>query len=72
MNNSNNKNVFLAIALAGAVLFLWQYFIATPAMKTEQARQAALTRQEKTKPAGAPSLCACSMRWSCCATRVMA
>src|SRR5688572_30607533 len=55
-NNSSNKNVFLAIALAAAVLFVWQYFVATPAMKAEQARQAALTRQEKTKPADAPAL----------------
>jgi YidC/Oxa1 family membrane protein insertase len=50
---NNNKNVLLAIALAAAVLFLWQYFVATPAMKAEQARQAALTKQEKAK--GAPS-----------------
>src|SRR4029079_2115017 len=47
---NNNKNVLLAIALAAAVLFLWQYFVATPAMKAEQARQAALTKQEKAKP----------------------
>ena len=59
---NNNKNVLLAIALAAAVLFVWQYFVATPAMKAEQARQAALTKQEKgklTAPAsssGAPSL----------------
>src|SRR5262245_6736069 len=54
MNNSgSNKNVLLAIALSAAVLFAWQYFIATPAMKAEQARQAALTQQQKTKPAAA-------------------
>ena len=53
---NNNKNVLLAIALAAAVLFVWQYFVATPAMKAEQARQAALTHQQKAKPAGAPSL----------------
>jgi hypothetical protein len=28
-----NKNVLLAIALSAAVLFLWQYFVATPSMK---------------------------------------
>jgi len=50
---NNNKNVLLAIALAAAVLFLWQYFVATPSMKAEQARQAALTRQENAKPAAA-------------------
>jgi len=44
---NNNKNVIFAIALAAAVLFLWQYFVATPAMKAEQARQATLTHQEK-------------------------
>jgi YidC/Oxa1 family membrane protein insertase len=53
---NNNKNVLMAIALAAAVLFLWQYFVATPSMKVEQARQAALSHQEKTKPATAPVL----------------
>ncbi|MFO1247000.1 MAG: membrane protein insertase YidC [Alphaproteobacteria bacterium] len=53
---NNNKNVFLAIFLAAAVLFVWQYFVATPAMKAEQARQATLNRQEKTKPSAAPVL----------------
>ena len=53
---NNNKNVFLAIFLAAAVLFVWQYFVATPSMKAEQARQAALAHQEKTKPAAAPVL----------------
>jgi YidC/Oxa1 family membrane protein insertase len=49
----------MAIALAAAVLFLWQYFVATPSMKAEQARQAALTHQQKAKPSGtstAPAL----------------
>jgi YidC/Oxa1 family membrane protein insertase len=48
---NNNKNVLLAIAMAAAVLFLWQYFVATPSMKAEQARQAVLSHQEKAKPA---------------------
>src|ERR1700750_449725 len=52
---NNNKNVLLAIALAAAVLFVWQYFVATPAMKAEQARQAALTKQEKANPGAASS-----------------
>src|SRR6185436_9195245 len=47
----NNKNLLLAVALAAAVLLLWQYFVATPAMKVEEARQAALSHQEKGKPA---------------------
>jgi len=48
---NNNKNLLLAFALAAAVFFAWQYFVATPAMKAEQARQAHLTKQEKAKPA---------------------
>jgi YidC/Oxa1 family membrane protein insertase len=56
---NNNKNVLLAIALAAATLFVWQYFVATPAMKAEQARQAALSHQHqaqgKNNPAAAPS-----------------
>lgn len=49
---NNNKNVLLAIALSAAVLFLWQYFVATPSMKAEQARQAQLAKQTGTvKPA---------------------
>ncbi len=54
---NNNKNVLFAIALAAATLFLWQYFVATPSMKAEQARQAHLSHQEKNKPvASAPGL----------------
>ena len=51
---NNNKNVLLAIALSAAVLFLWQYFVATPSMKAEQARQAELAKQTgAAKPAPA-------------------
>jgi len=53
---NNNKNVIFAIALAAAVLLIWQYFVATPAMKAEQARQATLSHQEKTTPSSAPVL----------------
>jgi len=53
---NNNKNVVLAVALAAVVLIIWQYFVATPAMKAEQARQATLSHQEKTAPATAPTL----------------
>jgi YidC/Oxa1 family membrane protein insertase len=53
---NNNKNILLAMALCAATFFLWQYFIANPAMKAEQARQAHLTHQEKTKPGTAPVL----------------
>ncbi len=52
---TGNKNLFLAFALAIAVFFVWQYFVATPQMKAEQARQAALAHQEKKLPSiGAP------------------
>jgi YidC/Oxa1 family membrane protein insertase len=53
---NNNKNVIFAIALAAVVLLVWQYFVATPAMKAEQARQATLAHQEKTTPSSAPVL----------------
>ncbi|HEX4178238.1 MAG TPA: membrane protein insertase YidC, partial [Rhizomicrobium sp.] len=53
---NNNKNVILAIALAAAVLIIWQYFVATPAMKAEQARQHSLVHQEKTQGSAAPTL----------------
>ena len=40
-------NLYLAFGLAIAVMFAWQYFIAGPQMKAEQARQSHLTHQEK-------------------------
>jgi YidC/Oxa1 family membrane protein insertase len=52
---NNNKNVLLAIMLAAATLFVWQYFVATPAMKAEQARQAALSHQAKPQAKNAPT-----------------
>jgi YidC/Oxa1 family membrane protein insertase len=60
MNNQKN-NMILAFALAALVLFAWQYFVATPAMKVEQARQAVLAKQEKAQgkpvtPGAAPSV----------------
>ena len=61
-----NRNLFIAIALSALVLFAWQYFVATPAMKAEQARQTVLTHQEKggTAPAltapGIPGVAAAS------------
>jgi YidC/Oxa1 family membrane protein insertase len=50
---NGNKNVLFAIALAAAVLFVWQYFVATPSMKAEQARQANLAHVQK--PTAAPA-----------------
>src|ERR1700744_241722 len=52
---NNNNNVLLAIMLAAATLFVWQYFVATPAMKAEQARQAALNHQAKPQAQNAPA-----------------
>jgi YidC/Oxa1 family membrane protein insertase len=51
---NNNKNLILAFALSALVLFGWQYFVAMPQMKADQARQAALSHQEKKAPAAAP------------------
>ncbi|MBN9554251.1 MAG: membrane protein insertase YidC, partial [Alphaproteobacteria bacterium] len=49
--NGNRNNMILAIALSALVIFAWQYFVAGPQMKAEQARQAALAKQEKKTPA---------------------
>jgi YidC/Oxa1 family membrane protein insertase len=40
MNNNQNNNTFLAIALAIALLFAWEFFVAMPQMKAQQAKQA--------------------------------
>ena len=54
-NNSPNRNLMLAIALSAAVLFGWQYFVAMPAMKADQAKQALLAKEHKqATAAGAP------------------
>jgi len=50
---NNNKNLIIAFALSALVLFGWQWFVAMPQMKAEQARQAALAHQEKAKPTAA-------------------
>ena len=46
-DNSPNRNLMLAIALSAAVLFGWQYFVAMPAMKADQAKQALLAKEHK-------------------------
>ncbi|MGZ5930746.1 MAG: membrane protein insertase YidC [Rhizomicrobium sp.] len=54
-DNSPNRNLMLAIALSAAVLFGWQYFVAMPAMKADQAKQALLAKEHKQMtPAGTP------------------
>ena len=56
MNDTGtNRNLLLAIALSAAVLFGWQYFVAMPAMKADQAKQALIAKEHKqATPAGAP------------------
>ena len=54
----NNKNLIVAFALSALVLFGWQWFVAMPQMRAEQAHQAALAHQEKAAApttAGAPN-----------------
>jgi YidC/Oxa1 family membrane protein insertase len=46
----NNRNLIVAVLLSAAVLFAWQYFVAAPQMKAEQARHAAIAHLEKKKP----------------------
>lgn len=53
MNEGNNKNFLIALALSLLVFAVWQYFVATPQMEAERARQTELTKQET--PAAAPS-----------------
>jgi len=57
MNDGNNKNLLIAMALSLMVFAGWQYFIATPQMKAEQARQQQLAHQDKKAvPQQAPGL----------------
>jgi len=51
--NANRNNMFLAIALSAMVIFAWQYFVVTPQMKADQAKQALLAKQEKKQPQAA-------------------
>src|ERR1051326_1976938 len=43
---NDNRNLFAAMLLCAAVLFGWQYFVAGPQMKVEQARQAELAKEK--------------------------
>ena len=56
MNEGNNKNFLIALALSLLVFAVWQYFVATPQMEAERARQATLAKQAPaaSKP-GAPA-----------------
>ncbi|MGB8603283.1 MAG: membrane protein insertase YidC, partial [Rhizomicrobium sp.] len=51
---NNNKNFLLAIVLSMGVLFAWQYLVAIPKMKADQAHQAETALQTK-KPATEPA-----------------
>jgi YidC/Oxa1 family membrane protein insertase len=51
--NGNRNNMFLAIALSAMVIFAWQYFVVTPQMKADQARQAQLAKEAKKQPQAA-------------------
>ncbi len=52
---NDNRNLILAVVLSAAVLFGWQYFVAAPQMRAEQARKANITLHQKAEaPAGAP------------------
>ncbi len=66
MNDGNNKNLLIAMALSLMVFAGWQYFVATPQMKAEQARQATLSKQEKAGAApaapGLPGMAASSQK----------
>ena len=44
---NDNRNLFVAIALSALLLVGWQYFVAAPQLKAEQARQALLAAQQK-------------------------
>ncbi len=39
-DNTGNRNLIITIVLSAAILFGWQYFVAGPAMKADQAKQA--------------------------------
>jgi YidC/Oxa1 family membrane protein insertase len=56
MNDGNNKNLLIAMVLSLLVFAGWQYFVATPQMKAEQARQQTLAKQEKTAPPQKPGV----------------
>jgi YidC/Oxa1 family membrane protein insertase len=60
MKDENTRNMILAMVLSVAVLLTWQYFVVTPRVQQEKARQEALAAQHQDKrkadltPSGAP------------------
>jgi YidC/Oxa1 family membrane protein insertase len=48
-----NRNLIMAVLLAAAVLFGWNYFVAMPQQQAEKAAQARLVHEQKQKPIAA-------------------
>src|SRR5215470_17196754 len=51
---NENRNLLLAIVLSAAVLAGWQYFVAGPSMRAQQARQAEIQRRNQANTHGTP------------------
>ena len=49
MNDSENRNLILAVTLSMAVLFGWQLLVIQPELEKEQAQQALLAEQQASK-----------------------
>jgi YidC/Oxa1 family membrane protein insertase len=62
MTEGNNKNFLIALALSLLVFAVWQYFVATPQMEAERARQAALSKQTTAQGASKPAPAAPGMQ----------
>src|ERR1700761_8388096 len=54
-DNTSNRNLIITIVLSAAILFGWQYFVAGPAMKADQAKQA-LIHKGQVAPAAVPGV----------------
>ncbi|MBV8977861.1 MAG: membrane protein insertase YidC [Alphaproteobacteria bacterium] len=52
---TDNRNLVLAIAISLAIFLGWEYFVAAPQMKADQARQALLHREKAAAPSVARS-----------------
>jgi len=45
-DNTANRNLIITVVLSAAILFGWQYFVAGPALKADQAKQALLHKPQ--------------------------
>ncbi|HUJ04098.1 MAG TPA: membrane protein insertase YidC [Rhizomicrobium sp.] len=54
--NESNRNLILAIVLSAAVLFGWQYFVASPQMNAERAQHAEQMKKPGETPPAAPEV----------------